>query len=184
MKRNIDPNISPNIKLQILIRVLHDSRIIACVQDMEESTDLTTLIIPHFKMSVDIDNLNLYRALNAVFDIHIIDWSKSDHQQFTILLKSEITRKIRKDTALFIDIKLPKKMVLTYIREEQTLVFDKGLNPSSKMARGGLFLGELIEIRALSADEIKSTNGIEFGEYDCGWLWDSMGVEVVGSFFV
>jgi hypothetical protein len=162
MKQSIDPKIHRDEKLQILIRLLHDSRIITQIQDMDESPEFITTLIPQIKMSTAINNLPLFRALNTVFDIHLLEWAKGPElDQYIISLQSEIIRKIRKDTALYIDIKLPQKMIIQYSPSDQSLIFQSGLNPSSKMTRGGIFLGELVKLRALNRDEIKANHGVK-----------------------
>jgi hypothetical protein len=151
MKQSIDPNIFRDEKLQILIRVLHDSRVITSIENNDESPEFITTLIPHLKMSKDISNLYLFRALNAVFDTHLIEWIKEPDNHYTILLNSEITRKIRKDTALYIDIKLPQKLIIQYLPNEQNLVFLSGSNPSSRMSRGGIFFRRVSETQSFKS---------------------------------
>jgi len=177
MKQTIDPKKTKEEKLQILIRVLHDSRIISLIQNMDESPSFTTALFPYLKMSQDIPNHILFRALNTVFDLHLLEWIKEEsnnyhysnppqsskpYDQFTALLESEIIRKIRKDTALYIDIKLPQKIIVQFHPEEQSLIFPQsGCSPSSKMTRGGIYLGELMKLRALNPGEVKGNQGMK-----------------------
>jgi len=164
MKHSIDPNKTSENKLQILIRVLHDARIITQIKEMDESEEFILQLIPQLKMSQSIDSLPLFRSLNTVFSTHLSDWLPSPEPselQYTVLLSSDVNRKIRKDTAVFIDIKLPQKIIITYIPSEDILIFEKGHTPSSRMAKGGFWLGELVKIRALSNEEIKAIDGVK-----------------------
>jgi len=161
IKLSVDLDKPPVEILEILIRVLHDASLVNFIQELNESMDFTEDLIPHLKMSQDLDNIYLFRALNTVFGKNLQDWTKSNPQnpQYQITLKSEIIRKIRKDTAVYIDIKVPQKLVIQYDPKDQILSFEGGFNPTSKIARGGIYLGELLKIRALSGDEIKATKG-------------------------
>jgi len=60
-------------------------------------------------MSQDINNNNLYQALVPVLDLKIEKWEKK-YDVFYLTLSEEINHKIRKDTAVYIDVRLPKNV--------------------------------------------------------------------------
>jgi len=158
IKMAINLSRDPKDILQILIRVLYDSYLIKKIEQLDETEEFKNQLIPHLQMSQDINNNPLYQALVPVLDLKIEKWEKISDDVFYLTLSEEIIHKIRKDTTVYIDVRLPKTLTLTYDNVTRTLTFENDV-PTSKLARGGIYLGSLKQIRALTPEEIKQTDG-------------------------
>jgi len=187
IKTSINLQAEPNQILTILIRLLHDSYIAKRMESLDESEQFKELLVPHLQMSQDINNNYLCQALVTVFDLKLEKWEKNS-EFIVITLQEEIIHKIRKDTSLYIDIRLPKILMIKYDTETCTLTFE-GDVPTSKLARGGLYLGSLRKIRALTPEEIKQTDGEKQLEstisagFGVGWALKMLGA-IGGTFLL